>query len=303
MRTITSLPLCYSFSFDIETMTLFLKIQKWLVPDIKKFLSDNNLLMQYMQKTYAYSKEIYVDFGEKGKNFGSNQSIIWDSETDEEIVYKYTLTPVIEITEEICEKCNGTKMDFFSRPCHECRETGKKHIDSKDRFSTGMLSMYPIVRFLNMVLLDQCYNKDQSFKSGTDKKQMVAMEWSDTSGMHNCSMVGWVDDSVLDWVKIVPNEETKVIVSAMRKTEETLLLTKPPEYYFRFLMYGDNQFGFEIPGNACSLSTDSHGMGWFGGVGKTLTPHNVDHRFHQIEFIVGLAVMTGLIEKYNKELK
>ena len=83
----------------------------------------------------------------------------------------------------------------------------------------------------------------------------------------------------------------------MAKTEELLLISEFNPYYFRFETYGEKYFGLQVPGNACSLGTSSSGMGMFGGIGHTLHDHNVDNRFQQIEFIVGLATMGDLYEK------
>ena len=303
MKTITCLPRCYNFSFDIETMTLFLKIQKWIALEIQKLLrAETGLMENYMYKTYGGDKKLFANFGEKGQSFGYDNSILWHQETDDEIIYAYTLRPVIEQTEKLCERCHGTKIDFLSHPCNECRQTGKKHIGSKFHFSQGLLSLYPIVKFANIALLESYLEKDKrQWNPQTNKKQLVAIEWSDTTGRHNCSMVAWVDNIVSMWIKVIPNHEVEGVALAMHKTEEILLLRKIDKNYFRFERYGDDLFSLQVPGNACSLDISSHGMGMFGCYGKTLQPHNIDHRFQQMEFIVGLAVINDLIEKYEQK--
>ena len=102
----------------------------------------------------------------------------------------------------------------------------------------------------------------------------------------------------------MPNVEAEPIIEAMRKTEETLLLRQIEKYYFRFCGEEDGRFWFQVPGNACDLGTSSNGMSMFTDeIGKTLYPHNVDTRFQQIEFIVGLSVLGDLFEKYLEQKK
>lgn len=204
-----------------------------------------------------------------------------------------------EPTDEICEKCNGTKIDSIGRDCYECHRTGKKHIFSKHHFSDALISLCSVVRLANMALLESCIEdkEKRNFFPQTDKKQLIAVEWSDTTGMCNCWISAWVDDSVLEWVKNAPNSDAKFITDAMQKTEEVLLSRKMDTYDFRFWYNTEDLFGFQVPGNACTLSTCKYGMGMFGNVGKTLSPHNVDHRFQQADFIVGLAVLNDLVEK------
>ena len=300
MARITQLPLCYRFSFNIETMTLSLIIQKWLIPELQKRLRGETLLMDYMYREYGGDKSLFISCGEKS-SFGYDNAIQFLSETDTEIMYGYTLTPVIEPTEEVCDRCNGTKIDHFDYPCNDCRATGKKHVQSKRHFQQGMLSLYPVVMFLNGALLDNCTDKnDHDWKSETNEKQLIAIEWSDTTGMHNCSISAWFDDSVYECFKKSSDTELKHATNAMAFAEEVLLRRDPDVYsrrLFRFDFYDGTHFGFQVPGNACTLGTSSHTHGMFGSIGKTLSPHNVDNRFQQIEFIIGLAVLNDLVVK------
>lgn len=296
----TQLPLCYRFSFDIETMTLSLLIQKWLIPELQNRLRGETVLMDYIYQTHGGDKSLFAAFGEQ-VSFGYNNAIQFLSETDTEIVYGYTFTPVIEPTDDVCEECNGTKINHFEHPCYDCRETGKKHIQSKRHFQDGMLSLYPIVRFLNGALLDNCIDKnDHDWIIETKEKQLVAIEWTDTTGIHNCSISAWTDNSVCERLAQVSDTEIQYMTDTIAHLEEVLLCKEPDprsRRSFRFSFYGDTHFGFQIPGNACTLGTSSHGMGMFGSIGRTLHPHNVDNRFQQIEFIVGLAVLNDLIVK------
>ncbi|MEI6022584.1 MAG: hypothetical protein WCQ32_01960 [bacterium] len=300
MARITQLPLCYRFSFNIETMTLSLIIQKWLMPELQKRLRAETLLMDYMYREYGGDKTVFASCGEQ-LSFGYENAIQFLFETDTEIAYGYTFTPVIEPTEEICDRCNGTKIDHFEHPCNDCRATGKKHVQSKRHFQQGMLSLCPIVRFLNGALLDNCTDKnDHDWKSETNEKQLIALEWTDTTGMHNCSISAWTDDFVFEWLKQASDIELQQMTYTMARVEEVLLRKDPDAYsrrLFRFDFYDGTHFGFQAPGNACTLGTSSYTSGMFGSIGKTLSPHNVDNRFQQIEFIVGLAVLNDLIIK------
>ncbi len=249
------LPLCYRLSFDIETMTLYLKIQKWIVPRIQDCTRNDVPLMDYLYKTYGGDKTLFSGFGESGKSFGWNDSIKWFRETEDEIVYSYRLRPLVEIQEH---------------------------------FTLGLLSLYPIIRMSNFAMLDPLEN---------GKNQLVAMEWSDTSGINNCSMDAWVDDFVLVAIKELSDSDMKTISLAMHKTEEVLFCTKSDGYNFRFGRYGEGLFGFQVTGHACTLNTSISGVGLFSNVGRTLSPHNIDNSFQQLYFIVGLAVLHELAEK------
>jgi len=299
MEEIKSLPRCYSFSFNLETMTLFFKIQRWIVPAIKNFIEFEALLMEYMYKKHGGDKSTFINFGEKEKPFGYNNSMTWDKETETEIIYSYTFGPVNVPTEEICEKCEGTKLGFSDHPCHNCHGTGKKHIPSSQHFSEALLSLYPILKFANCALQENCYeNNNKTYSPQTNEVQTIALEYSDTTGICNCSMFGWIDDRVAEWLKNITPEQEKIITRAMQKTEEILLSKKMQESYFTFNWFNDDYFYLQAPGNACTLGTSSQSMGMFGNVGRTLEPHNIDHRFQQTSFLVALAVMNDMYEEY-----
>lgn len=293
------LPLCYRFSFDISTTTIFLKIQKWIVPYIQDLLRNETRLMDYMYSTYGGDKEIFMNFGEKEMDFGWKNSIKWHSENENEITYSYTLLPTKIQTDEICDDCKGTKINFFKQPCYECRESGKKYIHSEHSLRDGMLSLYPLMRFANGILLGYCArdNKEDLPSPPHTEKQIIVISWSDTTGMHNCSVSAWTDDAIPEWIKKINDEDTFKIKDAMAKAEEVLFVRKVDPYYFRIETYGEDFFGLQVPGNACTLGTSSSGMGMFGSIGQTLHPHNVDTSLQQIEFIVGLATMGDLYEK------
>lgn len=299
MKEVSSLPRCYSFSFDIDTVTLFLKIQKWAIPELQRYLKADNLLMKYLKITHNGDKAFFDNFGKIGQNFGFEESICFSKETDDEIIYSYRLNSVFKITDQTCKDCEGTGKAYSNGKCFVCRGTGKQHVQSQKHFSTCLLSLWPIIRFANNALHSQCMEDNVSdWQPNTEKKQMVAVEWSDTSGMCNCSITAWVDESVLHIIEKISDNEVQSIIQAMHKTEETLLAVKTNEKYFRFNHYTEDTFGFKVPGNACTLALEPCGVGMFGGIGKTLSHHNVDTRFQQIEFIVGLSVLSDLTEKY-----
>lgn len=304
MEKIVFLPLCYSFSFETETATLILKIQKWLIPELQKMLRNDTPFMDYMYKTHGGGKELFADFGENGKTFGWNNSILWHEETENEIIYSLPFVPVEISTKEKCPICNGKK-NFLQNECYECHGTGKKYIPNNKHFSEGLLSLYSIITFINGVLLELSTNKQRyPFVPQSDKKQLVAVDWSDITSMYNCSISAWFDDSVFEWIKTVPDRDVGLVTKAMQTVEEVLLSKKTNPFDFNFLKYSEETFGLEIPGNACylSYSHSNDGIGMFGNFGKTLFPHNVDNRLQQVEFLVGLAKINDFVEKYNQKV-
>ena len=107
-QKIKHLPRCYSFSFDAETVTLYFKVQKWIVPTLQKqLLTEDN--------------KIYTGFGLKGKAFGLNNILQWHEETEEELIYSYKLVPALERTNLSCLSCGGKKKS----KCYESGNTKK----------------------------------------------------------------------------------------------------------------------------------------------------------------------------------
>lgn len=299
MEKRTRLPLCYSFSFDIETMTLYLKIQKWIIPFLQNFFKKDSPLMGYMHRTYKGSKILFENFGLNGKSFGWNNAIEWVNENETGITYSYMFVPAMIPTEKTCKRCHGTKIDFLDHECHDCYGTGKKYVLNNKNYSECLLSLFPIMEVVNAVLLNQSVD-DNTFtfaKPETDSNQLIAIQWSDTSGMYNCSLCAWFDDAVVEWMKSVPDEEVLIVSEAMQKVEEHILQRKAHSFDFKFTFHSERQFGLHIPGNACDLCS-YESLGMFGSLGKTLSPHNLDSRIQQTEFIVGLAMINDLAEKY-----
>ncbi len=306
MEELKHLPRAYQFSFDIKTMTLFLSIEKWTIKEIHRILRNQTNIMDFMYKTYGGDRELFIPFGEKGQSFGYQKSIDWVSENDYEIIYCHKIGPTSYQTQEICERCNGTKIDFLEHPCRQCHETGKKFALHEKSFSDALLSLYPIIRLLNMALLENCIDmkKDEERKwiaPKNERKQLSSVHYTDSSGRHNCGIEAWIDEDIMSFIKEIENEKTLPIREAMQKTEETLLSRKKDIRDFSFELYYENVFSFQVPGEACALGTSLHGIGMFGSFGHTLHCHNVDDRFQQITFIVGLAVLSDMAEKWLAE--
>lgn len=299
MKEIASLPRCYSFSFDTETATIIFKIQKSIVPQIQKRIKQGVLLMQYMYEKHGGNINTFINFGEKEKSFGYENSIIYENETEDDIVYSYTFSSTDIPTDEICEVCEGTKIDFNDHLCHDCHGTGKKHSPSKRLFSTALLSLYPIIELANSFFFKFIEGSEVNYISQTNKKQFIVLKYSDISGKFICSLEGWIDDNVFEWIKGITKSQEKIIIQAMIKTEEVLSSEKINEYYFRFDKNNDS-FYLQIPGDYCTLSIDRSPIGMFGQIGKTLQSNNIDSRHQQILFIVALAVINDLYEEYLK---
>lgn len=305
MREINYLPRCYSFSFDVETMTLFLKIQKWAVPDMQAYFR-NERSMADMYASYGGDNKLFVPFGEKDQPFGWDDSIVWHGETEDEIVYSYTITPTVEQTDEICSDCKGTKKGkFLDYPCRPCRATGKKYIPAKRQFTRGLLSLQPVIREAGIALLRECGKQDKpGWVPPTKKKQTVAMVWTHTAGMGNCSMTAWVDEKAAKKIPKLPDAKIKEVIDAMQRTEMVLDLRERNIYGYRFDCHSEDVFGLQVPGDACHLMKGRMGgLGMFGSIGKTMQPHNVDNRYQQFEFLVGLAKMNDVLEQPTRVSK
>lgn len=298
------MPLCYWFSFDIENTILFLRIQKCLIPKIKEIIHGENRLMSCMCEEYDVDKSIFANFGEKYKSFGFNNAIDWSEETENEIIYSYKLYPSIESTNEPCKKCNGTGEGVYSynkgKPCFECRSTGKKQVKSKHSIADFILSFFPIMSILNLVLMENCYTEvsDPAWEVKTNKKQLVAVEWNYEVGMSKALISAWMDRSIFELFS--EEFDGSQIIEAMWKTGNLLLKNNIDKD--DFLFWGSkNSFGLQVPGNACYISTDKNCPGMFNKFGVNLFPHNIDNMFQQIEFIIGLAVINDIAEKHLNE--
>jgi hypothetical protein len=302
MEKIKHLPRCYNFSFDHEKLELLVGIQKATIPIIKTSLTTDSPLMMSLYQNYGGDKNLFINFGEKDKSFGYNNSIVYKEETEDEIVYSYILTPAFEVTKKTCEYCDGTGINNINGfSCFSCRGKGKKLIESERQFDQALISLFPIIWLENYIISDELQDKENislGLKLNYSKKQTVALSWSSSTGMNNCFMGGWLDKEIFEWGKTLTKEQSHIINEAMRKTHETLFLSKKEIYDYRLHYFDERLFSIDIPGNACCVYGPAEGTMemFFTNLGTTLSCHNVDGRFQQILFIVGLSVFNDLFD-------
>jgi hypothetical protein len=281
---------CYDLSWDIEATALLFSIEKRLFPIIKSlfdFIIKKRPDMIPVDFSYNFS-----DLGETGKSFGLENQFVHESENDFEIVYRWVVPPVIHQTEELCPDCNGTLVDFFRNNCRTCRQTGKKFDPVEDRnFPAGMLTIYFLLNFLGIIILDE----SEEDPASEHRRQLVHAEISYKTGMCECWIGAWVSDEVSRWIEDAPNEEAKPIVKAMRSVEERLFCRNVDRYDFRFVADSGKRFWFQVPGSACTLGTDTGTINLYD-TGTALSCHNIDHRCAQLSLIAGLAALSDQVK-------
>jgi len=297
-----NLAYCYDLSFDVETKTFFLKLPLWIVDQMKGWLMGNNAIMEGLFREQGGNHRLFKNFGKPRKPIGYDRVIKWHRRNGDEIIYSHTLSPSWKQTRETCEQCEGSGLRMYPpRDCYDCFGTGKKHVTHENNFAFFLLSLYPIIKFGNLALSEQCIEKsERTWNPKTRKRQKSAVDYSHESGRGECTISAWVQDEVATFIQTLTEEEVARVSETMRQVQEHISSRKKDPYDFQFFRSKDERdnFGFKILGSECTLrSIPNETIGMFGDIGATLYQHNVDARLDQISFIAGLTVINRMFEE------
>lgn len=299
------MPRCYDLTFEANSLTLYLSLEKWVIEPLKELLLAETRFNEYFFKEHGGDKSIFMDFAVPNKSFGYKNSFIWHKENEHEFIYKHQIQPMIVQGDQTCPKCEGTKIDKDSHfACYTCRKTGKEFIHTDYNINDFMLSLYPVINSLNKALIQSsCDNEGEKYwKPKTRRKQNMAFDYTDSIGICNCRIYAWISNSLRDFTKKMTAEDDQKVVNAMGKVEGFVYLREiTPSYGFE-LFNSEEHLMLRVPGNACSLSTRNHGIAWLDyNIGINLYPHNIDTRFQQLSFLAGLAKINHLYKDKVKK--
>lgn len=251
--------------------------------------------MEYFYRETEMEINIFENFGKKNKNFGINNSIIYNGETETELTYYYMLTQADKKTDEICPQCDGSGKFINDLDCVPCHGTGNKHVTAYHHFSDFLISLYPIIKFANLALM-KGHEKEESSGLNVDNqpRQKITVEYSLESVRNECSMWGWLDEKIFGQLKDI---EKDAVTSSMKEAERILRNREPDKYDYDFRIVDKDIFYLQVPGDACTLGTSRHSVPRFFNFGRQLEPHNIDSRFQQIYFLFGLAQINTILNQ------
>ena len=292
------LPRCYGLSWDFKKKSLLFKIEKRLISKTQEFFQGNNKFMEYFLNEYTIPNN-FANFGKPEKPFGFEDQFQWQKENQYDIIYSWSLPPVLYETKKPCVRCKGKGKIRNYITCYDCRGTGKGYLNTKDSFFTSgmltfhILSWYMGSQLLNESVMNLCLN---------DRRQLMHVETTHTQGMWSCSISGWASKEVLDWINKVPNNKVQPLLDAMDSVEKLIWANSRHSKEFEFSFYAKNRFSFKIPGGASSFGT-------CGGIinpyytGEALGGDNVDSRIQQLYLIVGMASLSDQVENWLRNDK
>lgn len=288
----------YGLSWDANNFSLLFKIEKRMIPALQEFLNMETRLIAQLCKDYPIVPN-FDSFAQPGQAFGFDDTFVYEREDEHNLIYRFALKPLMYQSEETCIECGGTKISTFSNmPCRACRETGKEYKRVEDTyFSPGMRTYFLLSWFLSAQLLHESAENLQP----TTRRQIINIEISHTTGMHNCWIAGWAADEVFEWISHAPDAMAGEIANVMFLLENFLYgYTKENNMSFRFILGDKNNFWLQVPGSAATLGSE-RGLNLYG-TGRPLSPHNIDHRSNQMYLIAGMAFMSDHVEAWMKTL-
>ncbi len=216
--------------------------------------------------------------------------------------FKFKILPLYKFTENKCENCNGTgESNFADGKCYECRGTGKEKVEDvivKSNFDDFCLTMYIFCKLIYYnVLKDSEHGENDEvgyFTNDIQAQQTMMYHFSEDTGQTIAYSSGWLHDGLIKKVLNFSRDEEKMVNQAMYKVEAILLMQDSDGYERNFkIITNEDKFWLQVPGSACTLGIEDQSAN-FWDWGKILSPHNVDHRFAQMSFMAGLAVIDGI---------
>jgi hypothetical protein len=297
-HTKSFLPRTYGLSWDAKSFSLLFRIEKRMIPLIKKFLNMETPLIAELCKDYPVVPN-FDSFAHAHQAFGFDNTFVYEREDEHELVYRFALKPVMYQSDETCTECDGTKISIFSNlPCRACRQTGKEYRPVENTyFTSGMRTYFLLSWFLSAQLLHEHVENLEP----TIRRQIINIEISYTTGIHNCWIAGWAADEVFEWISHASDTMGEEIANVMFVLENFLYgYTKENNMSFRFILGDNNNFWLQVPGSAATLGSE-RGMNLYK-TGRPLFPHNIDHRANQMYLIAGMTFMSDQVEKWMKTL-
>lgn len=293
-KKIEYLPRLYSLSWDTENVALILKIEKYVIPFLSEVLLADNPFMNWIVKAHPV-KHSFANIGQAGLPFGFEDRFEFYAEDEKSFSYIWRIVPAKYYTGNKCPKCDGNGGNEFGSSCFECRDTKLEIAFTKDTFnSSGLKTFYCLTSILSALLLDYVCDQDIGIEYSIEK-QLIHLEIAPEAGYAKAHVGGWIDDSILKWIKVSPDSSEEPIIEAMKSVERKMWLREPDQYSFRFIWNGEN-FGLQVPGNACDVGTYYGDYSNLYGTGKALGCHNTDSSSQQMCFIAGFAKLHDLVE-------
>ena len=264
------------------------------MPRLVEIFTSETPLMEHMYKIHPVPHN-FGNIGKPGLPFGFEDQFQFENEDADTFTYRWTIPPAKKYTGKKCPYCNGTREGEFGSQCFNCHD-GNETTSVEDTYiSSGLKTFYCLTEIMSALLLD--YVCGESKIETSTRKQLIHLEIASTPGYGTAYVSGWVDDSILGWIKD-DNSEEKPIIAAMKCVEKRMWLCEPDHFSFRFIWNGEN-FGLEVPGNACDVGTYYGHMNMYH-TGKALGCHNTDNSSQQLYFIAGFATLNDEVEKWLK---
>jgi len=266
----------YSLEWDAENFRFTLFLGKEGV----------SILDQILNGAFNIRPEIIEKFNQSGIFEAIERNDIkvfkFKEETDEDLVYHWNVLPLREYGNNPCSRCSEVDSIFFGeKDCYACQNT-RKELQSvnQENFDQGfkVLDVFHWVAKIFSFL-------EVSFD--TKKIQNYHFTLNIKSGSRS-SMGAWLDYRMLERILALP--EKRFIESVENMKLFDAMLFKYKNSSFRAEIVDEKRFFLSVPGSAVTLSVEkgnSWNYPWSYGV--DLTEHNIDSRFQQLLFVIGLV--------------
>lgn len=262
------LPFCYQFSYNSRDGVMSLHIAHWLIAELATMLQGKNEYMKKFYQIYGGDSSLFAGFGLKGKSFGWKNSIALSDEGTTVAVYSFAL--------------------------------------NKDTYKDALLSLQPLIYFANNILKEFRWEHRPigEEQKKIRRQQLIAIEWTAAEGELVSMLCATLNKNVHDFLAASSGNSWQKIVKAMRHAEKKTENIPSGIKLAAFRLYWENRglLVFEVPGNACTLSTCGHG-GLLQGWGKVLTPHNIWKQWQKLLFLAALAKLGDLYMKAPNKKK
>jgi hypothetical protein len=288
-------PVGYFLSYRKENHELSIHIHEKLIAVFPSINPKNHLVERLSQFTKIFEPDI-------AKNFGFDNCSANCGVRDGYQIFSFLIPSDYEITEEVCEKCQGSGKDFLEHLCYECGGTQKKRISLYDKIFAISATLSLLFGYLEYVL-DQ-----DGLKIFFDQEIILASTVvNQVSGM---DLMGGVSSSFSEKCKHCydlentsgPEEKASGKRVLSYKAEEAIgdlldhfagkELSRSDKYDIRAEVNARGGFVVQCPGvNGCHIYTQSSGLPYFFEDGKSICDHNIDNGNQQLMLLVGFTVL------------
>lgn len=271
----------YEISYDDEKKAIILRIHEDFISTYRR----PERMLDLFKKIYGVD-DFFDDFN---GNIGYEGIIKFLRKEERFSVFSCALPVMKKLTDEICPKCNGSKMlPDTEIECLECSRTGKKFQYFPKEVSTTIVSLTMLFKLLGYFSLFEKYLPCDASQLAQLLEIKMEARGEDVSAAIGAelspSMVNWLwnlDNGPLTFVY-------ETMIAANKYMNGGFDRDSLSESDFKRTKVINGRLSIHCPGNATYINTDSRPT---KDKGYVMGCHNVDHIYQQLLLLVSLAVL------------